>query len=96
MFGSTLAPGFEEDLGRFYSTDASWEWVLNSWLAMSLGPALTFGVFAFAYKLINWLMGKVVAPVRYAGHSDKLVRTVIWVVMMLPHLSLVLLNIAVQ
>ena len=80
--GRTCVEGYFS--GHFFSTDASWEWVLNSGLALSLGPALVTGAVALGgRKALNWTAGRIIASVRFEGRTDTWVRTGVWLVAVL-------------
>jgi len=77
--GRTCVQGHFE--GKFYSTNAAWKWMLNSWLALSLGPALvTAGVALGGREILNRTVGRIIASLRSEGHSDTWVRAGAWLV----------------
>ena len=81
------APGYFE--GEFHSSDERWQWVLNSWVTLSLGPAVLAGVVAFGgYHLFKHMAGKIIAWVRYEGHADTWVRVGLWFLVLLIPLTI--------
>jgi len=92
MFGVHFAPDFTErrvevedpDVGyrfegEFHSTDSRWDWVLNSWLALSLGPAIVTGFLAAGGPyVLNRVAGEVISRMRSDGYRDTWVRAGFW------------------
>ncbi|MFH1141645.1 MAG: hypothetical protein V1724_08330 [Chloroflexota bacterium] len=87
--GQTCAQGYFR--GKFFSTNASWEWLLNSWLALSLGPALVTGAVALGGReVLNRTAGRIIASVRSEGHTDTWVRAGLFLVAALAPVAVVI------
>ena len=75
-------PGYY--VGRFHSSNPQWEWVLNSWLALPLAPALITGLTAWSgHQFINGAISRIIVSLRYLGHADSWVRSVAFMVVLL-------------
>jgi len=97
MLGSHFAPSFTESevqneegrwVGEFHSSDSRWEWVLNSWLLLSLCPAIMTGLVAWGGGVVlNRVAGEVIAWARYDGYHDTWVRVGFWLLAVLVPLA---------
>jgi curved DNA-binding protein CbpA len=59
----------------FYSSNSFWEWSLNSRLGLPLASAMLTGAIGLLGGIyIHIAIARIIASVRYAGNSDRLVR----------------------
>ena len=101
IVGKIFAPDFEAIRGNrvnpdgytYLSSDAAWQGLLNSWLAMFLAPTAAVVILAYlGYRWIDVPLSRIIAPVRCSGFSDVYVRSFCWILMVSPHVVLMVLN----
>jgi len=101
IVGKIFAPDFEFIWGSrvnpdgytYLSSDAAWQALLNSWLAMFLAPIAILVILAYlGYRWIDVPLSRIISPVRCSGFSDVYVRSFCWILVVGPHVVLMALN----
>jgi hypothetical protein len=66
---------------RFFSSNPTWEKLLNNWLVVGLAPAVVLGLAAAAGKLaLDQFGSRWIARVRYRGASDEWPQRILWAI----------------